>query len=113
MRLSANLSRTLVLLLALRVIAAPLALRPISPQNHTHRVVVRVCAWPASRSQRFAGSSCEAETEVIANFLGGIARVLDLSFRSAARLTRAILSQLAAAEQSGRGLLLSLARLRC
>ena len=54
MHLFANMTRTLViLLLTVRVLAAPLAMRPEpfkTPANY--RLVARVCAWPAQRPQR-------------------------------------------------------------
>jgi hypothetical protein len=48
-----GLTQTLViLLLTLRVLASPLAMRPESPRSPSkYRLVVRVCAWPAVRAQ--------------------------------------------------------------
>jgi hypothetical protein len=54
MHLFVNVTRTLViLLLTLRVLAAPLAMRP-EPFKTPARfhLVARVCAWPAQRPQR-------------------------------------------------------------
>jgi hypothetical protein len=52
MNLHAGIARTLIVFLALRAAAAPIALRhdlptPASP----HRFVIRVCAWAAQRPQ--------------------------------------------------------------
>jgi hypothetical protein len=54
MRLTMNVLRTTaVLLLILRVLAAPLAMRPASPKSATKsRLVARVCAWPVPRAER-------------------------------------------------------------
>src|SRR4051812_9507885 len=53
-----TLTRTLVLLLILRVAASPLALRPSSPRPHSnYHVVVRVCSWPAPRPERSPSTS--------------------------------------------------------
>lgn len=46
-------ARILIVLLALRVVDAPIAARPDPPRPPSHsRFVVRVCAWPAQRPQR-------------------------------------------------------------
>ncbi len=49
-----SMTRTLViLLLTLRVLASPLAMRPEPFRNPAHyRLVARVCAWLAQRPQR-------------------------------------------------------------
>lgn len=53
MRPIEGFSRTLLLLLVLRMVAAPVALRPGSPSPRTGTTfVARVCAWPAARPQR-------------------------------------------------------------
>jgi hypothetical protein len=54
MRLFMGLLRTsVILLLTLRVLASPLAMRPESPRFPTnYRLIARVCAWPALRPQR-------------------------------------------------------------
>jgi hypothetical protein len=54
MRVFASLMRTLViLLLTLRVLASPLAMRPESSKTPTSfHLVARVCSWPAQRPQR-------------------------------------------------------------
>src|SRR3954447_10149428 len=53
MGLLAGMARCLILLLVLRMIAAPLALRPGSPASGSNsHYIVRVCAWPAQRLQR-------------------------------------------------------------
>jgi hypothetical protein len=53
MRLRLLIERAVLCLLMLRMIAAPLALRPEStaPRPNFH-LVARVCAWPAQRPQR-------------------------------------------------------------
>src|SRR5262245_31984728 len=44
---------SVVLLLTLRILASPLAMRPESPRTQKNqRLVARVCAWPALRPQR-------------------------------------------------------------
>ena len=57
--MSALLKRTLVILLALRAVAAPVALCPSnSPSSSQHRFyVVRMRCWPPQRLQRFSASS--------------------------------------------------------
>jgi hypothetical protein len=54
MRLVASILRTVViLLLTLRVLASPLAMRPDSSRTPTtYHLVARVCSWPAQRPQR-------------------------------------------------------------
>jgi hypothetical protein len=54
MRLFVSLIRTLVIVLVtVRVVAAPLAMRPESPRYASkYRLVARVCAWPAQRLER-------------------------------------------------------------
>ena len=54
MHLFVNATRTLViLLLTLRVLAAPLAMRPEPLKTPArYQLVARVCAWPAQRPQR-------------------------------------------------------------
>jgi hypothetical protein len=48
----ASVSRTLIVLLVLRVLASPIAL-PDSPRHQAHtQLVVRVCVWTAQRPQR-------------------------------------------------------------
>jgi hypothetical protein len=48
-----SMTRTLIILLILRVIAAPITLRPISYRPQAKKgFVVRVCAWPAQRAVR-------------------------------------------------------------
>ena len=58
MRLAVFLTRTLVFLLALRAIAAPVAVRPsqISP-GHRSWLEVRARCWPPQRLARFSSSS--------------------------------------------------------
>jgi hypothetical protein len=49
-----SVSRVLVALLVLRVLASPIAARPDSPRPPSNdRFIVRLCAWPAQRVQRF------------------------------------------------------------
>ena len=62
-----SMARTLViLLLTLRVLAAPLAMRPEPFRNPSnYRLVVRVCAWPAQRPQRSLTS-----TSLVPSFRG-------------------------------------------
>src|SRR4051812_37740326 len=57
MRVFVRVLRTLViLLLILRVLAAPLAMRPVSYRTPSHyHLVARICAWPVQRSP-FAAS---------------------------------------------------------
>jgi hypothetical protein len=54
----ALLTRTVVLFLALRAIAAPIALPTSSPSSFHHRgFVVRMRCWPPQRFQRFSSTS--------------------------------------------------------
>ncbi len=51
--LMALIRTSVLLLLTLRVLATPLAMRPESPSAVTkYRLVARVCAWPALRPER-------------------------------------------------------------
>jgi hypothetical protein len=53
MHLSKSMTRTLIVLLILRVVAAPITLRPISYRPQAKKgFVVRVCSWPAQRAVR-------------------------------------------------------------
>src|SRR3954468_16177032 len=53
MRVSPLMTRILIALLTLRVLAAPVAARPDTPHSPSaHRFIVRICAWPAQRPQR-------------------------------------------------------------
>jgi hypothetical protein len=53
MRLNGSMTRILFLLIVLRMLAAPVALRPDAPKAPIyHRFIVRMCAWPAHRPQR-------------------------------------------------------------
>jgi len=53
MRLSPLVTRILIALLILRVLAVPVAARPdSSPSPSAHRFIVRICAWPAQRPPR-------------------------------------------------------------
>jgi hypothetical protein len=55
MHLLKGMSRILILLLILRVLAAPIAARPDSYRPHSKTgFIVRVCAWPAHRSHASA-----------------------------------------------------------
>jgi hypothetical protein len=76
MRSIAGLTRILISLLILRVLAAPIAARPDTPKPPSNdRFIVRVCAWPAQRPQRltsasilrpsFRGSGRDAKANVI------------------------------------------------
>src|SRR6476646_3061360 len=48
-----GMARILIVLLVLRVVAAPIALRPDTPRHSTNdRFVVRVCSWPVQRALR-------------------------------------------------------------
>jgi hypothetical protein len=50
--------RTLIVLLILRVVAAPITARPDAPTPLSQgRFIVRVCAWPAERPRRLAAGS--------------------------------------------------------
>ena len=54
----ALLKRNLLILLALRAIAAPVALPPSTPSISQHQFfVVRMRCWPFQRLQRFSASS--------------------------------------------------------
>ena len=51
----AGMTRTVVVLIILRMIAAPVAMRPDAPTAASnHRFVVRVCTWPVPRPLRQA-----------------------------------------------------------
>lgn len=52
----AHLKQTLVILLALRVIAAPITLRPATP-SVKQSVVIRMRCWPPQQLQRFSARS--------------------------------------------------------
>ena len=67
MYLCVGMTRTLViLLLTLRILASPLAMRPESPRTPAnYRVVTRICAWPAQRPQR-----CLSATSLVPYFGG-------------------------------------------
>lgn len=55
MHLLRGMTRILVLLLILRVLAAPIAARPDSYRPHPKAgFIVRVCAWPVQRSDTSA-----------------------------------------------------------
>jgi hypothetical protein len=56
MRLPVALVRILILLLILRVVAAPLTIRP-GKSGHNSTVVRRVSSWPLQRLQRFSSTS--------------------------------------------------------
>jgi len=61
MRPRTVLTTTLIALLVLRVLAAPIAARPEPPRPpSTSRFIARVCAWPASRPQRFIAPAASA-----------------------------------------------------
>lgn len=50
MRLPTVMAKLLVILLTLRMVAAPVALRPLSSNPHScYHLVARVCAWSAQR----------------------------------------------------------------
>jgi hypothetical protein len=53
----AHLNRLLVALLVLRVLAAPVAIRPVERGPHPHYgFTARICAWPPQRPQRLWSS---------------------------------------------------------
>jgi hypothetical protein len=53
-----SMTRALVVLLVLRVVAAPIAARPDPPTPSAgHPFVFRKCAWPAPRPQRMTSVS--------------------------------------------------------
>lgn len=53
MRPNASMTRTLFLFIVLRMVAAPVALRPDTPKTAiNHGFIVRMCAWPAHRPGR-------------------------------------------------------------
>ena len=53
MRPTAGILKVLTVLLMLRMIAAPVAVRPALATTNAHlNVIVRVCAWPAERAGR-------------------------------------------------------------
>jgi hypothetical protein len=52
MQASMSATRILIVLLVLRMLAAPVALSDSVRVQAHQRVVVRVCAWPAHRPQR-------------------------------------------------------------
>src|SRR6185437_3481300 len=52
------LTRVLTVLLALRVVAAPIAARPDAPTSSaSHRFVIRKCSWPVQRPYRATAAS--------------------------------------------------------
>jgi len=54
MRLREVIERAVLYFLMLRMIAAPVALRPLSPTPRpSFHIVARVCAWPVQGPQRF------------------------------------------------------------
>jgi hypothetical protein len=54
------MSRIVILLLVLRMFAAPIAARPVSTRPYVKAgFIVRVCAWPAKRSHDAAIGVCE------------------------------------------------------
>jgi hypothetical protein len=54
----ALLKKSLLILLVLRAIAAPVTLPTSTPSNSRHPLfVVRMCCWPFQRLQRFSASS--------------------------------------------------------
>jgi hypothetical protein len=58
MRSKPGLTRIVISLLFLRVLAAPIAARPDTDRPpSTDRFIVRVCAWPAQRPQRSTSAS--------------------------------------------------------
>ena len=58
MRPATGLLRTLIVLLILRVVAAPITARPDTARPPSQaRFIVRVCAWPAQRPQRLTSAS--------------------------------------------------------
>jgi hypothetical protein len=58
MHLFAGMMRTLIILLILSVVAAPITVRPDPSKPSTNdRVIVRVCTWPAQRPQRLTYAS--------------------------------------------------------
>jgi hypothetical protein len=77
MRSKPGMTRILISLLFLRMLAAPIAARPDTPKPpSTDRFIVRFCAWPAQRPQcvnsatvlrpSFRGSRCFAGADWIA-----------------------------------------------
>ncbi len=60
MHLTKSMSRILILLLVLRVCAAPIAARPNTFRPYPKAgFIVRVCAWPAQRARESAISARE------------------------------------------------------
>jgi hypothetical protein len=58
MRLTSSMTRILIALIVLRVLAAPISARPDLPKAPSDaRFIVRVCAWPAQRAQRLSASA--------------------------------------------------------
>ncbi len=52
------MTRAVMMLLIVRAIAAPVALRPkTAGYAYVHGLALRVCAWPQQRLQRFSASS--------------------------------------------------------
>ncbi len=91
-----DILRSLVFLLVLRMIAAPIAARPDLPKPSDHgRFVARVCAWPAQRPQRPASAWIAQTREGGSNRDAGPGRFLRRGALAPNALTRARLSRLA------------------
>jgi hypothetical protein len=68
-----GMTRTLIVLLIIRVIAAPITLRPISyPPQAKKGFVVRVCAWPAQRAVRSTVSAFS-----VPDYDGGLSGIVE------------------------------------
>jgi hypothetical protein len=104
MYLCMGMKRTLViLLLTLRMLASPLAMRPESPRTPAnYRLVTRICAWPAPAPQR-----CLSATSLVPYFGGRFpesaeGRKYSYDPPNHRSLTRATLSRLASPALRGR-----------
>jgi len=85
-----SMTRILILLLVLRVLAAPIAARPDSYRPHSKAgFIVRVCAWPAQRPQRSNTSAISVPGYGGRGYGGNTARFAGTTARTLAFLTRA------------------------
>ncbi len=85
-----RMTRILILLLILRVLAAPIAARPDSYRPHPKAgFIVRVCAWPAQRPQHSNGSAMRVPDDGGHGHGGNNAAFPGTSARALAFLTRA------------------------
>ena len=90
MHLMERMSRILIFLLILRVLAAPIAARPDSYRPHSKTgFIVRICAWPAERSQRLNGSAIRVPGYGGRGHGGNTTVFSGTSARAVALLTRA------------------------